>query len=300
MTPLFSVIIPHHNIPNLLIRCLDSMPMRDDVQVIVVDDTSSAENLEKFNKIARKYSDKAYFYYTAEGKGGGAARNIGLDNAIGKYLLFVDADDFLLPSINEILDRYSDSNADIIFFNAVAKDSDTLEPSHRADLLRTIVSLHKEEPETAECMLRYQFGEPWCKMVKRDLILKNRIRFDELPIHNDTAFSYLAGYYASSLIVDETEGYCLTDRAGSVSKMISADKRRIRMEIFSRKNAFLRNHGINYFDPLIFAPLVIPLKQFQFGDFYDKLKIASSFGISKINLLKEYIKYKRSDFSSLY
>ena len=69
----YSIIIPHKNIPQLLQRCLDSIPIRDDVQVIVVDDNSDTDkvNFDNFPK----WKGKNYEYYlTKEGKGAGSFR----------------------------------------------------------------------------------------------------------------------------------------------------------------------------------------------------------------------------------
>lgn len=296
MTPTYSIVIPHHNIPDLLVRCLESMPHRNDVQIIVIDDTSSAEYLSQFEKIAENYSELAEFHYTTKGRGGGAARNIGLCKAVGKYVLFVDADDFFLPAINDLLDKYKASEYDVIYFDATAKYSDTYEPSDRAKHLNRMIVMHHENKELSEKLLRYKFGEPWCKIIKRDLITANAIRFDETPIHNDTTFSYLVGFYASQVAVDDTVAYCLTDRKGSVSKAVSSEKLRCRMEVMSRKNAFFIENNIDIFDELIFSSITKSILDHKFKQVFEMLRIAKSYGIGACKLLKEYIKYKRKRF----
>lgn len=89
----YSIIIPHKNIPDLLQRCLDSISPREDVQVIVVDDNSDLliVDFEHFPGIDR---DDVELIFPKDGKGAGYTRNVGLDHAVGKWLLFVDADDF--------------------------------------------------------------------------------------------------------------------------------------------------------------------------------------------------------------
>ena len=84
----YSIIIPHKNCPDLLKRLLDSIPERDDVQIIVVDDNSDEG---KKPSIDRK--DTEVILLDAErSKGAGRARNVGLEHAEGKWLLFADAD----------------------------------------------------------------------------------------------------------------------------------------------------------------------------------------------------------------
>ena len=93
--PIFSVIIPHYNIPKLLQRCLDSIPDIPDIQVIVVDDNSSVEKVDfdNFPGKGRKYTTAIF---DKAGGGAGHARNIGLKHAEGKWLVFADSDDFFV------------------------------------------------------------------------------------------------------------------------------------------------------------------------------------------------------------
>ena len=55
--PLFSIIIPHKDIPDLLMRCLSSIPVSEDIQVIVVDDNSADADtyLDKYPELSRPY-----------------------------------------------------------------------------------------------------------------------------------------------------------------------------------------------------------------------------------------------------
>ena len=112
---IYSIIIPHKNTPELLQFCLDSIPVRDDVQVIVIDDNSSSDKVD-FNHFPLWKGMYYEYHLTKEGKGTGYAQNIGLEYAKGKWVIFVGADDYLLPSISEILDDEKDTDADIIFF----------------------------------------------------------------------------------------------------------------------------------------------------------------------------------------
>ena len=111
----FTIIIPHKNIPHLLQRCLYSIPKRDDLQVIIIDDNSDPEivDFENFPGIGE---DNIEVVFTKEDKGAGYARNIGLKFAKGEWLLFADADDFYNYCINDILDRHINSSCDIILF----------------------------------------------------------------------------------------------------------------------------------------------------------------------------------------
>lgn len=76
MNPLntnYSIIIPHKNIPTLLRRCLDSIPKRNDVQIIVVDDNSDPGMVD-FSKFPGLNETNIEVYFTKEGKGAGYAK----------------------------------------------------------------------------------------------------------------------------------------------------------------------------------------------------------------------------------
>ena len=79
----YTIIIPHYNIPDLLMRCLKSIPVREDIQVIVVDDCSPDANryLKDYPELSRPYLE---YYSTPQGGSAGRARNVGLNHAKGK------------------------------------------------------------------------------------------------------------------------------------------------------------------------------------------------------------------------
>jgi glycosyltransferase involved in cell wall biosynthesis len=81
----YSIIIPHKNIPALLQRCLNSIPRREDIQIIVVDDNSDS-NIVDFEHFPGMDEPCVDVVFTKEGKGAGYARNVGLSKAKGKWL----------------------------------------------------------------------------------------------------------------------------------------------------------------------------------------------------------------------
>ena len=120
----YSIIIPHYNLPALLERCLKSIPKRDDFQIVVVDDMSSEENRRKLMEMQSTFPNVQFVFCEKNG-GGGAARNRGLDEAKGDYILFSDADDYFCKGFEVLLDKFSKQNNDIIYFNANFVNADT-------------------------------------------------------------------------------------------------------------------------------------------------------------------------------
>ena len=120
----YSIIIPHYNNAHDLARCLASIPQRDDVQVIIVDDNSSPElvDFERFPGLGRK-NTKVVFSKGEKGKGPGYARNLGMEKAEGRWIVFADSDDYFLPGFSAALDEYRNDPHDVVFFKCLKQDT---------------------------------------------------------------------------------------------------------------------------------------------------------------------------------
>ena len=290
-TPSFTIIIPHYNIPRLLRHCLASIPKRDDIQVIVVDDKSNELCRKQLRELEKDFPAVS-FLYAEEHRGGGRARNLGMEQARGKFLLFADADDFFNDCIGGILEDYSTSEDDLIFFNANSVYLDDFRPARRSFQLNRIFARYPLDRKKGETCLRFLFGEPWCKLIRRDLVEKNHIRFEETPIHNDTRFSYMVGYYAGSIAVDDRVLYCVTERTGSVSKAKDTDIELIRTRIFATKNRFLADHHIHAFDEILLWPFKDAVKQHDWKLMHQYFAVARQYGYSLADILFRYSERK--------
>ncbi|MCH4099753.1 MAG: glycosyltransferase family 2 protein [Prevotella sp.] len=283
----YSIIIPHKNIPKLLQRCLDSIPVRDDIQIIIVDDNSNPAIVD-FNNFPGHDRKGVECYFTKKGEGGGYARNFGLQKAKGKWILFADADDFFTYCLSDILNQYVNDSHDVIYFNANSVDSETYLPSFRVNHLNRYISWHQNNPSKSELYLRYKFGEPWCKMIRYTLIEDHKIRFDEIPIHNDTRFSYLVGFYAPSVCVDNRAVYCVTNRPKSVSKLLDAERSITRVKVFVTSDLFFTRHHIPLHEDWQFIELLDQYKANK--NLYHKEKgILLNFGYTSFKIYSEML-----------
>ena len=284
----YSIIIPHHNIPKLLKRCIQSIPIRDDLQIIVVDDCSDEEYKPAMSSLEKEFP-YVEFVYCETCKGGGAARNVGMNHAKGKYMLFSDADDFFNFCIHDIMDEYTNESCDIVFFNANSVDTDTYLPQKRINHLQEMHREYEKSPDKALIKFRYLFGEPSCKLVKRDLVLQHNIHFEETRIHNDTKFSYMVGFYAKEIKVDHRAIYCLTERTNSVSKNTVHEAQLTRTRVFAEKNRFLADHHIPAFDFIMLWPFSAYWSQHNWNHFKECLSITKQYGYSSPFVLKKVI-----------
>jgi glycosyltransferase involved in cell wall biosynthesis len=240
----YSIIIPHKNIPKLLQRCLDSIPHRDDVQIIIVDDNSDPDivDFENFPGLGAPHIE---VIFTKEEKGAGFARNTGITKAAGKWLLFSDADDFFNYCINDIFEEYVNSEADIVYFKHNSLDSCTYTAKKRCSWFNIYIDYWQHSSKKADALLRYKHMSPWAKLLKKEFIDRNRISFDEVPMSNDVTFSYLSGYYANSIYADPRALYCTTIREGSIRQSkITNEKRLSRFYVGAKRYLFFREHSI--------------------------------------------------------
>lgn len=255
MSYIYTIIIPHKNSPKLLQRCLNSIPRRDDLHIIVVDDNSDPDKVD-FECFPGYDRDDVEIIFTKEGKGAGHARNVGLDHVIDtKWIIFSDADDFFYETFPSILDNYKDSNYDVIYFLAKPVDSDTLGPTKRIARANKYIEGYSESDKLSGAKVKYLYSEPWGKIYNYNLIKKNQIRFQETIICNDVKFSYLTGYYCKSLHVDKQYLYYVTCRNNSVSQNITEKATLTRFSVTSEWQKFLNDKKvpitIDYFDDLL-------------------------------------------------
>ena len=238
----FTIIIPHRNIPELLERLIRSIPEREDLEIIVVDDHSDGDIVD-FGVFPGK-DRKNFLLLSNDGENGaGHARNYALPYATGKWILFADSDDFYNKGFDEFLDDYVNSDADVIYFNANSVDTDTFEPCNRADHLNNFINEYIKDQETGELIMRHMFTEPWCKMIRRSVIVDNRITLDDTSIHEDVKFSCLIGLYAKRINVDVRKLYCVTSRIGSLSRTQTRKSYLDELKVFAWwKKYLLDNH----------------------------------------------------------
>lgn len=206
----YTFIIPHHNTPMLLNRCLDSIPERDDIQVIVVDDNS-----DEGKKPSIKRKDVELILLDAEhSKGAGRARNVGLKHAKGKWLLFADADDYYKEGFIEILDEYKNKEIDALYFNFEHRDGRT--SKLLKDLFWKSYILQYDGSPTSIDLLKFRQNVPWTKMVSNAFMRKYQIKFEEVPNGNDILFSMLVGYFSQSIEVEKGDIYVYLKNDNSI------------------------------------------------------------------------------------
>ena len=242
----YSIIIPHYNIPDLLQRCLNSIPKRDDVQVIVVDDNSDSFKVD-FTKFPGLKRPNTEVYFTKEGRGAGYARNVGLKYVKGEWILFADCDDYFhTQAINELMDTDIPDECKAIYWGSEELYSDGTNLPLLTDSNESLREIPKFE------MVLNAFA-PWKKMVRATLIKKNHIFFDEIPASNDVMFQMrLLGVLAKEEIFWFPKVvYSWEERENSITTSVNIEKAKCRFLTSLRANRYAKQHGWQFVDNTI-------------------------------------------------
>ena len=197
----FSIIIPHRGEDSLLERAIASVPVRDDIQLLVEEDS--------------------------DGRGAGYARNRALGKASGEWLLFLDSDDFFSPDVLSLMDSHANDSTDVVYFSVHSVMSADGMPSHRVDNKLEFFEKYADNPGQLEYFCRYRYPEPWGKMVRRALVESENIRFDETLCANDYTFSVQLGLKARTVRFDPSPLCIITEREGSVSSSYFDSRRKL-------------------------------------------------------------------------
>lgn len=222
MTDLISIVIPVYNVENYIERCLESVIKQTykNIEIILVNDGST----DKSGEICRKYAQSDSRIKVIEKENGGlsSARNAGIDAANGKYITFVDSDDFVCKSyVRYLYSMLIEAGADISMCGYLKVEGNTI-PDIKLKHKCTCLAGQK-----ALLALLYQRGissSAWAKMYK--LSLWNEIRFPEGMLHEDVAVMYRIFRKVSSVVCISDRLYYYYQRPGSIVNS-SFNKRRM-------------------------------------------------------------------------
>ena len=203
--PKISVIVPVYNVEKYLRECLDSIVNQTfkQIEIICVNDGSTDSSLGILNEYAGK--DLRIRVISQTNQGAGAARNAGLDVAIGNYLAVLDADDrYDLSMLEKMLNFALQNDLDIAICRSQQHDNRT------GNTFDTSWTIHKEllpekqvfnYKDLSAYIFRFCIGWSWDKLFRRDFVEHNRLRFQTLRSQNDALFVFVSLAMADKIAV---------------------------------------------------------------------------------------------------
>jgi len=223
--PKISVIVPVYNAEKSLPRCIDSILAQtfSDFELLLVDDGST----DRSGAICREYADKdsRVKMLTKQNGGVGSARNVGLDNARGEWITFVDSDDW---ATEDYLERFHLSDDDELVIQSFLRNGKPTRNSSTDDLSDHVYSdMHgfADKDVCKSCCMA-----PWAKMFRRGIIERMHLRFSEHFSSGEDSvfvFSYIAEIKTARTVDAKCYNYIrnsstsLSARGLAVSEMFS-------------------------------------------------------------------------------
>ena len=175
-----SVIVPIYNVEKYLPKCLDSLVNQtlEDIEIILVNDGSLDNSGKIANEYSKKHKDKI-IYLEKENGGLSDARNYGIPYATGEYIAFLDSDDYI------DIDAYKQ-----MYEKAKKEDADFLECDFIWEYPNKKIIDKRIEYKNKQEMLAVVRVVAWNKLIKKDLIINNNIRFPKGLRYEDIEFTY--------------------------------------------------------------------------------------------------------------
>ena len=181
-----SVIVPVYNSEAYIEKCVNSLLKQTykNIEIIMIDDASDDSSVEIMREYEKEYKGYIKCFYLKEPLCAGGARNIGIKNAAGEYITFVDSDDYIKENMLEVMyNKVEKSGADECNFNCNMIDSLTQNPI-----------LHNRFYEEAMgkldfCKRRINIllntSVCWGILIKKSILLENKIYFPEKNMCED-------------------------------------------------------------------------------------------------------------------
>ena len=211
MKPKISFIIPMYNAEKYIGTCIESIIaqnfVNEDYEIIVIDDGSKDNSKE----VAQSFS--CVRYYWKENGGQSTARNMGIELALGKYICFVDADDYLLSNtLLPVLRMAVNNSLDIACYGmkrivAIKEQEEPNEPFVEQEILNG-----------GDYIAKYEYNNgPWWYLIKTDFIRQNSLRFVEGKYGEDGMFTMQALLAANRVQSCNQVCYCYVEQPNSTT-----------------------------------------------------------------------------------
>lgn len=208
--PEFSIVVPIYNVEGYLKKCLDSILNQSfvDYEIILVNDGSTDQSLSIIKEYMSKYPDIKLI--NQENKGLSEARNAGLKEARGNYVLFVDSDDFIDKDLLLNLNDSIINNPDLVRFQLRVVSDKTIDINEEAfDSLNGHDAFKK--------IIKYRFVEnAWAYLYSRKYLIDNGFLFKPNMYHEDYGLIPLAIIKASKVNSISYIGYNYVQRSNSI------------------------------------------------------------------------------------
>jgi len=242
-----SIIIPIYNVAQYIERCLQSVLNQtyQNIEIILVDDAGIDNSMEIAERIINNDNSQRFIKIIKHesNQGLSAARNTGIDAAVGDYVYFLDSDDEIPLNCIELLAKPAiDSKPDFVIGDYEVIGSTLIYPPLRLESGMLTSNNH--------ILISYLNNDwyimAWNKLVNKEFLTDNQLYFKEGLIHEDNLWSFQLACKARSayIIKDITYNYFI--QGSSITQKPSVSNFESYLEIIDSMVNFVRKEGIKY------------------------------------------------------
>ncbi len=238
-----SIIVPVYNSEKFLDKCIESLLRQNvqDIEILLINDGSTDSSLDICKNFALK--DNRIRVFNQENFGQSKARNVGLDNAIGQYIAFVDSDDWVDVDYYEKMIKAIEANDADIACASIIRERKYLKKYRINYKSEKCYTLAQEKIDVAEVP---NMCYVWNKVYRRYFLNRIGLRFIEGMYFEDVDFVTRAVYFSNKIVtVPGTYYHYWTNSNSTVKTMRYSDKKRFD-SLLSKKYMleFFKEHNL--------------------------------------------------------
>ena len=258
--PQVSIIVPVYNVENYIERCLNSLVNQTfkDIEIITINDGSTDKSLELINKYVKE--DIRVSVIDLGDEGVSYCRNLGVEKANGKYIMFVDSDDWIDFNMVEVMyKKAEENNIDLVMCSYIREFKDHSkekifnlpeeiiykEDKVKNELLRKLVGPVKEELSNPEML--DALGTVWGKLYRADIFKENKINFvdlKEIGSAEDTLFNiFTFNYLKKVMFLNKPMYHYWRDNPKSVTSQYNSKLKEQRKVFFKYISDFIKENN---------------------------------------------------------
>ena len=258
--PQVSIIVPAYNVENYIERCLNSLVNQTfkDIEIITINDGSTDKSLELINKYVKE--DIRVSVIDLGDEGVSYCRNLGVEKANGKYIMFVDSDDWIDSNMIEAMYKKAEENKlDLVMCSYIREFKDHSkekifnlpeeiiykEDKVKNELLRKLVGPVKEELSNPEML--DALGTVWGKLYRTDILKENKIKFvdlKEIGSAEDTLFNiFTFNYLSKVMFLNKPMYHYWRDNPKSVTSQYNPKLKEQRKVFFKYISDFIKENN---------------------------------------------------------
>ena len=303
----YSIIIPVYNVEKYLVKCLDSILNQtyNNYEILIVDDASTDKSRKILEEYSKKFTDKIKLKLFDDNKGASIARNEAIKMALGDYLVFIDADDYVNNDFLKKVDKIIENNKDIDIVRIKRK---FIEAKTGKVLKETYTKKNKviNGKKAFIYMRKKKMGidPPWFYIIKKQYWKENKFEFAPGKLIEDFGLIPLVVIKAKTFLFSNEPIYYHVKRENSL--MTNNDYERLvkrandtichydylieAINNFYGKNDFAKKVYIQYVTDRVFEPLLKYLKENEKKKLCEEIEKRNMISKLKVYSLKSFLK----------